>query len=125
MDNIKKVLDGYFTAWNDCLVSKNGEQIRNYMSNSFVGYWAHSNIDQPDQYYYDYDLNSVLKEMDNANKSFEAVSITERRNGEEYLVLGRETNLINGEPYSAQCMFVWRKENNEWKLLREYIELER
>ena len=34
------------------------------------------------------------------------------------------TERRNGEPYSAQCMFVWRKENNEWKLLREYIELE-
>lgn len=95
------------------------------MSKSFVGYWAHSNIDQPDPYFYNYDLDSVLKQMDNAEKSFEAVSITKRRNGEEYLVLGRETNVINGEPYTAQCMFVWRKEDGNWKLLREYIELER
>ncbi|MEH7347156.1 DUF4440 domain-containing protein [Bacillus sp. JJ1532] len=125
MDNIKEVLDGYFTAWNDGLISKNGDGIRNYMSKNFVGYWAHSNIDKPDSYYYDYDLDSILKQMDNAKKSFETVSITERRNGEEYLVLGKETNLIKAEPYTAQCMLVWRKEDSEWKLLREYIELER
>ncbi|WP_249366703.1 MULTISPECIES: DUF4440 domain-containing protein [Neobacillus] len=95
------------------------------MSKSFVGYWAHSNIDKPEPYYYDYDLNSVLRQMDNAEKSFEVVSITERKNGEEYLILGRETNLINSKPFTAQCMFVWRNEDNEWKLLREYIELER
>ncbi|SEA00470.1 hypothetical protein SAMN05421743_102196 [Thalassobacillus cyri] len=51
--------------------------------------------------------------------------MTERNNGEEYLVLGREVNWINGDPYPAQCMFVWRKEGEEWKLVREYIELER
>ncbi|NHM32071.1 nuclear transport factor 2 family protein [Neobacillus terrae] len=125
MNFIKEVLNNYFKAWNDGFVTKNGEGIRNYMSESFVGYWAHSNLDKPDTYHYDYDLNSVLRQMDNAEKSFEGVSITERKNGNEILVLGRETNVINGAPYTAQCMFVWRKEGNEWKLLREYIELER
>jgi hypothetical protein len=122
---IKEILNGYFIAWNEGFISKNGDGIRAYMSKSFVGYWAHSNIDKPEPYYYDYDLNSVLRQMDIAEKSFEVVSITERKNGEEYLILGRETNLINGKPFTAQCMFVWRKEDNEWKLLREYIELER
>jgi hypothetical protein len=125
LDTINEILNSYFRAWNEGFISKNGEGIREYMSEKFVGYWAHSNIDKPDSYFYDYDLNSVLRQMDNAEKSFEAVSITQRKNGEEFLVLGRETNLINGEPYTAQCMFVWRKENNQWKLLREYIELER
>lgn len=125
MDIIQGLLNSYFTAWNEGFISKNGDGIRNYMSENFVGYWAHSNIDKPDPYYYNYDLDSVLKQMDNAEKSFKAVSITERKNGNEFLVLGQETNLINGEPYRAQCMFVWRKEENEWKLLREYIELER
>ena len=125
MELIKELLNSYFRAWNDGFVSKNSDKIRDYMSKSFVGYWAHSNIEQPDPYYYDYDLNSVLRQMDNAEKSFEIVSITKRKNGNEYLVLGRETNLINGAPYYAQCMFVWRKERDVWKLLREYIELER
>jgi hypothetical protein len=125
LDIINEILNSYFRAWNEGFISKNGEGIREYMSERFVGYWAHSNIDKPDPYFYDYDLNNVLRQMDNAEKSFEAVSITERKNGDEFLVLGRETNLINGEPYNAQCMFVWRKENKQWKLLREYIELER
>ena len=125
MDFVKDLLNSYFKAWNDGFVSKNSDGIRDYMSKSFVGYWAHSNLDKPDVYYYDYDLNSVLRQMDNAEKSFEAVSITKRNNENEILVLGRETNLINEVPYYAQCMFVWRKESNKWKLLREYIELER
>jgi hypothetical protein len=122
---IKERLNSYFVAWNEGFISKNGDGIRDYMSKSFVGYWAHSDIDHPEPYFYDYDLNSVLSQMNNAQKSFEVVSITERKNGEEYIILGRETNVINGEPYAAQCMFVWRKEDIEWKLLREYIELER
>ena len=125
MDLINELLNRYFKAWNDGFVSKKSDGIREYMSKRFVGYWAHSNIEQPEPYYYDYDLNSVLREMDHAEKSFEMVSITKRKNGNEYVVLGRETNLINGSPYYAQCMFVWRKESNEWKLLREYIELEK
>ncbi|WP_099353713.1 nuclear transport factor 2 family protein [Fredinandcohnia onubensis] len=125
MDDIKEILHSYFKAWNEGFISKNGDQIREYMSKSFVGYWAHSNIDQPDPYYYDYDLERSLRQMDHAEKNFNVFSITPRKNGNEYLVSGRETNVINGEPYTAQCMFVWRKEGNEWKLLREYIELER
>ncbi|RFB11410.1 nuclear transport factor 2 family protein [Bacillus sp. HNG] len=125
MNTIEEVLNDYFIAWNKGFICKNGDGIRDCMSKSFIGYWAHSNIDNPEPYYYDYDLDSVLRQMDNAEKSFEIASITERKNGEEYLILGRETNTINGEPYSAQCMFVWRKEDNAWKLLREYIELER
>lgn len=125
MEKIQEVLDGYFKAWNDGFVSKSGNEIREYMSKVFVGYWAHSHLDQPDQYHYDYDLDGVLQQYGNAHKSFEPLSITERRNGDEYLVVGRETNMINGEPYRAQCMFVWRKESDNWKLVREYIELER
>ncbi|ASK63949.1 DUF4440 domain-containing protein [Virgibacillus phasianinus] len=123
MDQIQGVLKDYFQAWNEGLTSKNGDGIRKYMSKKFVGYWANSEIDQPDPYYFDYDLNEVLKQMDHAEKSFEVASIIERKN--ERLVVGRETNVINGKPFTAQCMFVWRKEDGEWKLLREYIELER
>ena len=125
MENIHDVLDDYFKSWNEGFISKNGDKIRHFMSKNFVGSWAHSNIDQPDVYYYNYDLNNVLKQMDHAEKSFEIASITNRKNGLEFLISGKETALINGEPYTAQCMFVWRKEVNEWKLLREYIELER
>lgn len=125
MVNIREVLNSYFKTWNEGFVSKNGDGIREYMSEKFVGYWANSSIDKPDPYFYDYDLNNVLKQMDNAEKSFEIISITERKNGDECLILGKETNLINGKLFAAQCMFVWRKERNGWRLLREYIELER
>ena len=87
MENIQDVLDAYFKSWNEGFISKNGDKIRSYMSKNFVGYWAHSNIDQPDVYYYNYDLNNVLKQMDHAEKSFEILSITNRKNGLEFLVL--------------------------------------
>ncbi|SDK37761.1 hypothetical protein SAMN05216243_2973 [Sediminibacillus albus] len=38
------------------------------MSKSFVGYWANSNIEKWGPYEYDYNLDSVLKPMDNAKK---------------------------------------------------------
>ncbi|RXJ04526.1 nuclear transport factor 2 family protein [Anaerobacillus alkaliphilus] len=125
MEQIKQVLKEYFEAWNKGFISKDGEGIRAFMSESLVGHWAHSNLEKPDNYYYDYDLHSVLVQMDDAEKSFETLSITERKNGYEYVILGRETNVIKGEPFRAQCMFVWRKEDAGWKLVREYIELER
>ncbi|KQL34876.1 nuclear transport factor 2 family protein [Psychrobacillus sp. FJAT-21963] len=125
MEVIQKVIEEYFKSWNDGFKSKDGDGIRLFMSENFVGYWAHSNLDQPDRYDYNYDLNSVLEQYGNAEKSFVPVSVTERKNGEEFLIMGRETNRIDGKPYSAQCMFVWRKEKDNWKLLREYIELER
>lgn len=125
MDNFDRVLEEYFKCWNTAFVSKNGEEIRHYMSKNFVGYWAHSNLDQPEQYDYSYDINGVLKQYDDAEKSFEPASISSRKEGEEFLVIGTETNLINGIPHLAKCMFVWRKENNDWRLLREYIELEK
>ncbi|MHC8514403.1 nuclear transport factor 2 family protein [Sporosarcina sp. ITBMC105] len=125
MENIQKVLDEYFAAWNEGFISKNGEGIRHYMSPEFVGYWAHANLNKPDEYGYNYDLDDVLCQYGKAEKSFETFCVTERKNGDEMIVVGRETNLINNEPYCAQCMFIWRKEEGEWKLLREYIELER
>ncbi|PLT27625.1 DUF4440 domain-containing protein [Peribacillus deserti] len=125
MEEIERVINDYFNSWNEGFVSKNGDGIRNFMSKDFTGYWSHSSLEKPDSYDYHYDLNEVLKKMDNAEKSFTILSAAERKNGDEFLVLGRETNVISGKPYFAQCMFVWTKENNQWKLRREYIELER
>ncbi|MFD1020879.1 nuclear transport factor 2 family protein [Thalassobacillus hwangdonensis] len=125
MLTIDNVLEEYFHAWNEGFTTKNGDGIRAHMSKEFVGYWAHSGIKEPDPYFYDYDLNSVLKQMDDAEKSFETASVSERKEGEEVLVLGKETNVIGGIPFTAQCMFVWRNEENGWKLIREYIELEK
>lgn len=125
MKSFDCVLDAYFQCWNNAFVSKDDEEIRQFMSENFVGYWAHSNLNQPDQYDYTYDINGVLKQYDNVEKSFKPASISVRKEGEEFLVIGTEKALINGITQLAKCMFVWRKENNEWKLLREYIELEK
>ena len=125
MDKIQDVLTEYFKAWNEGFINKNGEAIRTFMSEKFVGYWSHSNLDKPQEYSDEYDLNSVLKQYGKAEKSFEPLSIKERNNGEEVVIFGRETNEINGKSHHAQCMFIWRIEENQWKLLREYIELER
>lgn len=125
MDKIKDVLAAYFNAWNVGFASKNEDEIRSFMSEKFMGYWSHANLDEPMQYDYHYDLNSVLEQYVDAEKSFESISIQERNNGEEIVVFGRETNKINGQSHHAQCMLVWRKEEGRWKLLREYIELEK
>ena len=74
METIQSVLDNYFASWNEGFISKNGDTIKQFMSSKFNGYWAHSNIDNPEVYGYDYDINSVLKQTDNAIKSFEIVS---------------------------------------------------
>ncbi len=125
MKTVEEVINKYFQAWNEGFISKNGDGIRSFMSQNFVGYWAHSEITQPEPYFYSYDLNSVLSQIDDAEKTFEIYSVVERNNGSQKVVMGRETNVIGGRPFTAQCMFIWRLEGSEWKLLREYIELEK
>ncbi|GGE61700.1 DUF4440 domain-containing protein [Priestia taiwanensis] len=125
MHPIQEVLTGYFKAWNEGFITKDASTIRNYMSEKFVGYWSHANLDKPEEYGYHYDIASVLREYNDAEKSFEIFSSVARKSEEEYIVVGREVNTINGEAYAAQFMFIWRKEEATWKLLREYIELER
>ena len=122
---IERVLDDYFTSWNEGFLSKSGDGIRRFMSKDFIGYWGHSKLEKPEEYYYDYDLEGVLVNEGNASKSFDILSVKERGDGHEMVVFGREVNTISGESFPAQCMFIWRKEQGDWKLLREYIELER
>lgn len=122
---IEKLLEDYFNSWNEGFISKNGDGIRCFMSKDFIGYWGHSGLEKPQEYGYDYELDSVLVNEGNAHKSFELLSVTERRNKTEIIVFGREINTVNGQVFPAQCLFIWRKEETGWKLLREYIELER
>ena len=122
---IEMVLDDYFNSWNEGFISKNGDGIRQFMSKEFIGFWGHSKLEKPEEYHYDYDLDAVLANEGDASKSFDIPSIIERGDGNELVVFGRETNTISGEAFPAQCMFIWRKEQGDWKLLREYIELER
>ncbi|WP_408009338.1 DUF4440 domain-containing protein [Pseudalkalibacillus sp. A8] len=125
MGHLQKVLDAYFSSWNKAFESKNSEEIRRHMSEKFVGYWGHSGLEVPMQYGYDYDLDNVLAQYEEAQKSFEPMAIIERKPGEEFLVTGTETNIIKGVLYRAKAMFIRRKENEGWKLQREFIELER
>ncbi|MBY0122035.1 nuclear transport factor 2 family protein [Bacillus sp. S/N-304-OC-R1] len=125
MEQINEVLKDYFKSWNEAFITKDGERIKSYMSKDFRGYWAHSGLEEPDQYDYHYDLNGVLEQYDQAEKSFVLASISMRKNGEEFVAIGTETALINDVEFPATCMLVWRKEEDEWKLLREYIELEK
>ncbi|WP_417900432.1 nuclear transport factor 2 family protein [Bacillus haimaensis] len=125
MLSIKDVVDNYFCAWDRAFITKDPSEIKRFMSVKFVGYWAHSGLERPEQYDYHYDLVSVLKQYQDAKKNFEIESISSRKNGQEYIVMGRETAEISGAEYPAKCMFIWREENHEWKLIREYIELER
>ncbi len=125
LHGIYSVMDKYFQAWNDGFVSKNADAIRAMMSSGFAGYWAHSGLERPDQYGFGYDLEGVLSQYGEASKSYEISAIQERREGREVLVLGREINLVEGTPHPARFMFVWRLEDGQWKLAREYIELEK
>lgn len=125
MNEITKVLDTYFQAWNEGFRTKDPYEIQKFMSKDFAGYWAHANLSQPSVYDYHYDLAAVLSQYGQAEKNFEVLSITERNHGNDFLVVGRERNTVNGEPATAMCMFVWRREDGEFKLIREYIELER
>ncbi|WP_349409404.1 nuclear transport factor 2 family protein [Pseudalkalibacillus sp. SCS-8] len=125
MDTIHKVMDDYFKCWNEGFKTKDGKKIREFLSEDFIGYWGHSDIQQPMVYDSFYDIESVLKQYDHAEKHFEPMSITERKSNEEYLVIGTEVNVINDVPHPAKCMFVWRKSEGDWHLQREFIELER
>lgn len=125
MEQLQNFLDTYFEAWNRAFHTKNGDEIRSLMSKDFIGYWAHSGLVKPDQYDYSYDLDGVVSQYEEAHKSFDIESYSTRKNGEEYVVLGTEKNVVNGEPHPAKCMFIIRKEQDGWKLLREYIELEK
>lgn len=125
MEKLQVVLDAYFKAWNDGFESKNGDEIRSLMSRNFIGYWCHAKLDKPEEYDYTYDLNGVLAQYGTAEKHFEVLSITERNDGNEVIVFGRERNIVDGVTHPAQVMFIWRKEESKWRLIREYIELEK
>ncbi|MGM0835382.1 MAG: DUF4440 domain-containing protein [Bacillota bacterium] len=125
MMSIEEVVDNYFRAWDKAFITKDSSEIKSFMSEKFVGYWAHSGLDKPEQYDYHFDLVSLLNQYKDATKNFVIGSISSRKKGQEYIVMGSEAAVISGAEYPAKCMFIWREENDEWKLIREYIELER
>lgn len=125
LEKLKKQLDAYFQGWNEGCKKQDGEIIRSFLSNDFVGYWAHSSILEPTPYFYSYDLQAVVEQMVGAKKTFTIYSMVPRKNETEWIVVGQEICQIQGQEHPAQCMLIWRNEQNEWKLLREYIELEK
>jgi hypothetical protein len=125
MNHFNEVLNNYFHTWNQGFATKNETPIKEMMSSDFKGYWSHSGMNEALIYDYHYDIKEVLMNYDDAQKSFETLSVTERQDGEQIIVTGQETSIINNVPHKARCMFIWKRENDNWKLLREYIELER
>lgn len=125
LDDIRGLLHAYTDAWNSAFETKSDLHIRQYMSKSFRGVWGHSGIEKPEEYGYDYDIVGVLKQYDNAKKSFDPIDVSERNNGAEIIVFGTETNVINGKTFQAKALLIWRNQGGKWKLLREYIELTR
>lgn len=124
MNEFRERLNAYYEAWHVGFASKDANQILDFMSKDFKGFWSNSILTNPEQYDYNYDIVSVLKSYSNPQKSFELITLSERKMGEEVIVLGTESTVINGDLHAAKCMYIWRKENGDWKLLREYIELE-
>lgn len=125
MKDFEAVLSDYYSAWNEGFKSKDSNRIKEFMSKDFTGYWAFSGITKPEVYDYHYDISSVLDQYDeNTYKEYEILSITKRNNEENYLIFGTETSTISGQPHHAKCMYVCAIENGDWKLIREYIEME-
>ncbi|WP_367037381.1 hypothetical protein [Rossellomorea marisflavi] len=119
-----QVVEDYFVEWSKGYASKRSEGIRAFFSKSFTGYWAKAGLESIEPYGHNYGLDDVLRQIDRGEKQFHLTSLVERGGG-EVLLTGRETNMIQGKAYSAQCLLVWRLEDDGWKLLREHIELER
>lgn len=125
MMSLENTITNYYNSWNEGFSSKDDAKIRSYMSERFVGIFGYSSIEKPEEYHYSYDIKAVLNQYnDQTRKEFEIISTMERRNGENYVIVGLETSYIDGTPHRAQCMYIWERENKEWKLLREFIEIE-
>ncbi|WP_404451816.1 nuclear transport factor 2 family protein [Virgibacillus necropolis] len=124
MHEIENVIESYFESWNQGFKTKDDSEIRSYLSSDFMGYWSQAGMREPYSYGREIDLAASLKEMGNGIKEYQHFHLSERDGGNEVVTIGIETNIINNETHKAQSMFVWRKESNQWKLLREYIEIE-
>ncbi|WP_042143369.1 hypothetical protein [Paucisalibacillus sp. EB02] len=125
MRSLEEVIGEYYNSWNNGFRLKQDDGVRSFMSRSFTGYWAFSGIEKPEEYDYNYDIISVLEQYDEStHKEFEIISTTTRKGGKNYLIFGTETSTIQGQLHRAKCMYIWEIENGEWKLVREYIEME-
>ena len=125
MDNSwEQALNEYFAKWNEGFITFDPVPIKDFYHEEFLGFWGNSQLTVPEQYGKDYDLEVILRDMQGAVKTFKTLHYSERGKN-EIAVIGIEVALFEGNQYPAQTMYIWRNTETGWKIMREYIELER
>ena len=117
-------LHQYVEKWNEGFQTFDAAPIKAFYHDEFVGYWGNSKLVVPDQYDKHYDLEQTLRGMPGAVKEFNILHSAKRADN-EVAVIGTWTAHFDGQNYPSQCIYIWRHTESGWKLLREYIELER
>ena len=120
----KKALDLYFSKWNEGFLTFDASPIKDFYHKDFIGFWGHSKLLVPDQYNKEYDVEEVLRGMPGAVKTFTPLHYSQRADN-EVSVIGVLSATFEGKDYPSQCLYILRNTNDGWKILREYIELER
>jgi len=120
----KKDLTQYFSEWNKGFQTFNATAIKRFYHNDFIGFWGNSKLNIPDQYGKDYDIEEVLRDMPGAIKTFAPLHYSHRSDN-EVAVIGVLSAEYEGNHYPSQCLYILRNTDDGWKILREYIELER
>lgn len=114
----------YFSKWNEGFKTFDAAPIKMFYHEDFVGYWGNSKLTIPDQYDRNYNVEEVLQGMPGAIKTFTTLHSSHRAE-DEVSVLGILTASYEGQEYPSHCLYILRKTNNHWKILREYIEIDR
>lgn len=117
-------LDMYFSRWNEGFQTFDVAPIKAFYHEDFNGFWGNSQLLIPDQYGKDYDVEEVLRGMPGAVKMFTPLHFSNRAEN-EVAVIGVLTATFEGKKYPSQCLYILRHTAGGWKILREYIELER
>ena len=120
----KLALDLYFSKWNEGFKTFDAAPIKTFYHDDFIGFWGNSQLTVPDQYGRDYDVEQVLRGMPGAVKTFTPLH-SSRRSDNEVAVIGVLSAAYEGNHYPSQCLYILRNTDDGWKILREYIELER
>ena len=120
----KQDMDTYFGKWNEGFQTFDATPIKAFYHEDFIGFWGNSQLNVPDQYGRDYDVEAVLRDMPGAVKTFTPLHFS-RRTENEVAVIGILSASFKGKEYPSQCLYILRHTEDGWKILREYIELER
>ncbi len=114
----------YFSKWNEGFITFNAAPIRTFYHDEFVGFWGNSQLTIPDHYDRYYNVEDVLRGMPGAVKTFSTLHFTNRSEN-EVSILGILTATYEGQDYPSNCLYILRNTDNGWKILREYIEIDR